>query len=190
MLHHAEGIGPGSGRGRPPALPAVPGTIITNRLLLQLGMLRHQMQMTWVWLYDFVQKLFPRSFEVLPQLNHLILKTEKKVPGTCGSDSIVVDEIAAFLSAERDFTHLPDAPFCTKYGVTRAFLLENEDCILPASDEMVPNGLIIELDKFRTDNYLSGPSIQSWLHIICPSFQLSTKAVSYTHLTLPTSSTV
>ena len=173
MLHHAAGIGPGSGHGRPPALPAVPGTIITYRLLLQLGMLRYQMQMTWVWLYDCVHKLLPQCFEVLPRLNHLILKTEKKVPGTCSRGS--VDEIAAFLSAERDFTHLPNTPFCTKYGVTWAFLLENEDCILPASDEMVPNGLVIELDKFRTENYLSGPSIQSWLHIICPSFQLSTK---------------
>jgi len=66
MLHHAEGIGPGSGRGRPPALPAVSGTIITNRLLLQLGMLRHQMQMTWVWLYDFVHKLLSQCFKYTP----------------------------------------------------------------------------------------------------------------------------
>lgn len=171
MKCHAEGIGPGSGRGRPPALPTDSGCTITNRLLLQLGMLRHQMQMSWVWLEDMAGKLLPQNFrKVLPQLNNLILKTERKVP-----QSSSFDDIDTFLSIERDFTNLPNAPFCSKYGVTRPFLLGKEDCLLPTSDEVVPKGLIIELDKFKTENYLSGSAIQSWLQTICPSCQLSTK---------------
>ena len=155
MQHHADEIGPGSGCGRPPALPTVPGTIIILHIKTAAFTAGHADAdlMTWVWLDDFVHKLLPQCFKVLPQLNHLILKTEseKQVPGICGSGS--VDKTAAFLSAERDFTHLPKAP---KYGVMRVFLFENEDSTLPASDEIVPNGLIIELDKFRTENYLSG----------------------------------
>ena len=54
---NVKGKGPGSGRGRPPSLPVPDSGRLTNRLLLQLGYLRHKLETTWKVMEDAVQAM-------------------------------------------------------------------------------------------------------------------------------------
>ena len=96
--------------------------------------------------------LYINFFLSVLKFSHSWTTSSWKLRSKCLVFVVLVMRLQLFFLQKRDFTHLSNTP---KYGVMREFLLKNEDCILPASDETVPNGLIIELDKFRIENYLT-----------------------------------
>ena len=135
--------------GHPPALPTVPGTIITNCLLLQLGMLHHHMQIRWP---GFGLMIFYINFFLsVLKFSHSWTTSSWKLRSKCPVFVVLVMRLSFSFCRKR----FHSSPQCSQVRGDGEFLLKNEDCILPASDETVPNGLIIDLDKFRTENYLT-----------------------------------
>ena len=103
----------------PVSLPPVSG--ITNRLLLQFGLLQEQLNKTWTWMESFAKRLINEQFgRDIPHMQNLFLKTLRMVPSLSSADDVV-----RFLDEERRFDYPgSDSPFCVRFGVFRQSLLD------------------------------------------------------------------
>jgi hypothetical protein len=144
---------------------------MTNRLILQLGLLRKQLQVPWATITEISEKL---NFSV-PCLFNIVKQTLKNIPDD-------PSELGCYLDTERDFVYPKDSPFCRAFGITRAFLLDSSDAVPPqACCCHIPNGLLIELDRFKCQNNLilmKGNVVHRCLKAVCPAMNVSTKALS------------
>ena len=78
MAAYVTATGNGSGRGRPPSLPE--NVMLTNRLLLQLGLLRKSFNMTHEHLLSIAEKVTALKFG--PDCPHLSQR-EDGFPDIC-----------------------------------------------------------------------------------------------------------
>ena len=157
---HIQALGPGSGRCRPCKLNPV--SVLNNRLILQLGLLRQTMNLTWSFIIEFSKKLL----NVHQCLDSLISGVERRAEKLSCDDSHAVN---LFLEEVTDVVYPKSSPYCLKFGVTQAFLLGVQGAVTPQSTSVLPNGLVIELERFKRERRLSASDVFKWISVLCPS---------------------
>ena len=113
MSKHHAGKAPGSGRSRPPNLP--PPSTVTNRLVLQLALLREDFNLTWAQVYDTSARVLDQDLSLLPGVRRVIDGALKGFH--------CAEKKEDFLKLKLDFTFPKNSPFCERYELTRHSLL-------------------------------------------------------------------
>ncbi|XP_064873746.1 uncharacterized protein LOC135559480 [Oncorhynchus nerka] len=131
-----------------------------NRLLIQVGLLREDNQLSWGAVVDWLQKIFP-----MYQSADFRCLIERGIATTL---SLSGDARQAFLESNVNFEFV--GPICDSIGVGRADLLEITDFSEQAESIEVTNGLILELSNFVIREKIDPIVLVSWLRQFDPEF--------------------
>lgn len=131
-----------------------------NRLLIQVGLLREDNQLSWGAVVDWLQKIFP-----MYQSADFRCLIERGIATTL---SLSGDARRAFLESNVNFEFV--GPICDSIGVGRADLLEMTDFSEQAESIEVTNGLILELSNFVIREKIDPIILVSWLRQFDPEF--------------------
>ncbi|XP_041758760.1 uncharacterized protein LOC121586263 isoform X2 [Coregonus clupeaformis] len=131
-----------------------------NRLLIQVGLLREDNQLSWGAVVDWLQKIFP-----MYQSADFRCLIERGIATTL---SLNGDARQAFLESNVNFELV--GPICDSIGVGRADLLEMTDFSEQAESIEVTNGLILELSNFVIREKIDPIVLVSWLRQFDPEF--------------------
>ncbi|XP_053348198.1 solute carrier family 52, riboflavin transporter, member 2 isoform X1 [Clarias gariepinus] len=125
----------------------------TNRLLVQVGVMKEENNVSWVTVVKWLQKLFPMfrsaDFQGLIERN-----TETAV-------SLTGESRQCFLESDVNFDFA--GPICDSIGISRTDLLEMSDFSDRAKLTDVTNGLILELTSFIEREKIEPIVLVSWL---------------------------
>lgn len=128
-------------------------TPCTNRLLVQVGLIREDNKTSWVNLIKWLQKLFP-MFQTADFQGLIERNTETAI-------SLTGDTRESFFKSNVNFDFV--GPICDSIGVGRADLLEMTDFSDRANLTDVTNGLIVELTGFIEREKIDPVVLVSWL---------------------------
>lgn len=125
----------------------------TNRLLVQVGIIREDNNASWVKIIEWLQKIFP-TFQTADFQGLIERNTETAV-------SLTGDSRENFLDSYVDFDSV--GPICDSIGISRTDLLEPTDFSDRAKLTDVTNGLILELTSFIEREKIGPLVLVSWL---------------------------
>ncbi|XP_076865939.1 uncharacterized protein LOC143517377 [Brachyhypopomus gauderio] len=132
----------------------------TNRLLVQVGLMREENDISWVNVVKWLQKIFPMfqsaDFHCLIERN-----TETAM-------SLTGDARQSFLDSDVNFEFV--GPICDSIGIGRTDLLEMSDFSDRAKLTDVTNGLMLELTNFIAREKIDPIVLVSWLRNFDPMF--------------------
>ncbi|KAK3532560.1 hypothetical protein QTP86_024141 [Hemibagrus guttatus] len=126
----------------------------TNRLLVQVGLLREDNNVSWVNITKWLQKIFP-AFQSADFRGLIERNTETAM-------SLTGDSRESFLESDVNFEFV--GPICDSIGISRTDLLEMSDFSDRARLTLVTNGLILELTSFIEREKLDPVVLVSWLY--------------------------
>ncbi|XP_026875359.2 solute carrier family 52, riboflavin transporter, member 2 isoform X1 [Electrophorus electricus] len=132
----------------------------TNQLLVQVGLMREENDLSWVNVVKWLQKIFPMfqsaDFHCLIERN-----TETAM-------SLTGDARQSFLESDINFEFV--GPICDSIGIGRTDLLEMSDFSDRAKLTDVTNGLMLELTNFIAREKIDPIVLVSWLRNFDPTF--------------------
>ncbi|XP_046874488.1 uncharacterized protein LOC124466730 isoform X1 [Hypomesus transpacificus] len=131
-----------------------------NRLLIQVGLMREDNQLSWAAVVEWLQKIFP-----MHQSADFHALIERGIATTL---SLGTEARLTFLESNVNFDFV--GPICDSIGVGRADLLEMKDFSERASSVEITNGLILELSNFVIREKVDSLMLVSWLRIFNPLF--------------------
>ncbi|KAI5608014.1 riboflavin transporter 1 isoform X1, partial [Silurus asotus] len=126
----------------------------TNRLLVQVGLLREDNNVSWVNVVKWLQKIFP-MFQSADFRGLIERNTETAM-------SLTGDARESFLASNANFEFV--GPICDSIGISRTDLLEMSDFSDRAKLTDVTNGLILELTSFIDREKIDPVVLVSWLY--------------------------
>lgn len=144
----ADFIGPQSGEG----LELDQGPC-TNRVLIQVGLLKEDNNFPWVSIIEWLKKIFP--MHQTADFRRLIER------GIATLLSLLGDSRQTFLELAVNFNFV--GPICDSIGVERTDLLKLTDFSERAQLIEVTNGLVLELDDFIQREKLAPIILVQWL---------------------------
>ncbi|CAM4636669.1 unnamed protein product [Leuciscus chuanchicus] len=131
-----------------------------NRMLVQIGLMREEQDLSWVDLIQWLQKIIPMfqsaDFQSLIERN------------TTTALSLTGDARENFLESDVNFEFV--GPICDSIGIGRRDLLEMSDFSDRAKLTGLTNGLILELTNFITREKLDPVVLVSWIRNFEPLF--------------------
>ncbi|XP_056154817.1 uncharacterized protein LOC130129047 [Lampris incognitus] len=131
-----------------------------NRLLIQVGLMREDSNLSWKAVVEWLQKIFPKhqsaDFRCL-------IETGIATTLSLGSDARLT-----FLESDVNFNFV--GPICDSIGVERADLLEMRDFSEQAKSIEVTYGLIVELSNFAVREKIDPVNLVAWLKNFNPEF--------------------
>ncbi|XP_027031327.1 solute carrier family 52, riboflavin transporter, member 2 isoform X1 [Tachysurus fulvidraco] len=134
--------------------------LCTNRLLVQVGVLREDNNASWVNITKWLQKIFP-VFQSADFRGLIERNTETAM-------SLTGDARESFFASNVNFEFV--GPICDSIGISRPDLLEMSDFSDRAKLTEVTNGLILELTSFIEREKLDPVVLVSWLCNFDPAF--------------------
>ena len=164
MSKHHAAIGPGSGRGRPHSLP--PPSTVTNRLVLQLALLKEDFHLTWPQVYDTAARVLDQDLSLLPRFKYVAAGALKGFG--CAQNK------KDFLELKLDFSFPKNSPFCEQYELTRHSLLYQDLLPIEQLKSGIPCGLVLELYNFMNAKSLNWHVFRSWLTVLSPGLPIPT----------------
>ncbi|XP_066572187.1 solute carrier family 52, riboflavin transporter, member 2 isoform X1 [Amia ocellicauda] len=131
-----------------------------NRLLVQVGLIKEENQVTWKDVVKWLEVLFPRyqsaDFKTL---------TERSITMALG---LSAEERESFLEKSVNFEYV--GPLCDSLGIGRTDLLEMSDFSDRVKSAKVTNGLVLELQSFMNKQKIDPSVLVSWLKNFNPQF--------------------
>ncbi|XP_077051514.1 solute carrier family 52, riboflavin transporter, member 2 isoform X3 [Siphateles boraxobius] len=131
-----------------------------NRMLVQIGLMREEQDLSWVDVIQWLQKIIPMfqsaDFQSLIERN------------TTTALSLNVDARENFLESDVNFEFV--GPICDSIGIGRRDLLEMSDFSDRAKLTGLTNGLILELTNFISREKLDPVVLVSWIRNFEPLF--------------------
>ncbi|XP_067281540.1 solute carrier family 52, riboflavin transporter, member 2 isoform X1 [Pseudorasbora parva] len=131
-----------------------------NLMLVQIGLMREEQDLSWVDLIQWLQKIIPMfqsaDFRSLIERN------------TTTALSLTGEARQNFLEAEVNFEFV--GPICDSIGIGRRDLLEMSDFSDRAKLTALTNGLILELTNFISREKLDPVVLVSWIRNFEPLF--------------------
>lgn len=131
-----------------------------NLMLVQIGLMREEQDLSWVDLIQWLQKIIPMfqsaDFRSLIERN------------TMTALSLTGDARQNFLESEVNFEFV--GPICDSIGIGRRDLLEMSDFSDRAKLTGLTNGLILELTNFISREKLDPVVLVSWIRNFEPLF--------------------
>ncbi|MCJ8746167.1 hypothetical protein PDJAM_G00138640 [Pangasius djambal] len=125
----------------------------TNRLLVQVGLMREDNNFSWVNVVKWLQKIFP-MFQSADFRGLIERNTETAM-------SLTGDSRESFFESNVNFEFV--GPICDSIGIGRTDLLEMSDFSDRAKLTDVTNGLILELTSFIEREKIDPVVLVSWL---------------------------
>ncbi|XP_062870918.1 uncharacterized protein LOC134333020 [Trichomycterus rosablanca] len=132
----------------------------TNRLLVQVGLIKENNNASWSNIVKWLQKIFP-VFQSA-DFHGLISRN------TATAMSLTGDSRESFLQANVNFDFV--GPICDSTGISRTDLLEMSDFSDRAKLTEVTNGLILELTNFIEREKIDPVVLVMWLRNFDPTF--------------------
>lgn len=131
-----------------------------NRMLVQIGLLREEQDVSWVDLIQWLQKIIPMfksaDFRSLIERN------------TTTALSLTGDARENFFESDVNFEFV--GPICDSIGIGRRDLLEMSDLSDRAKLTALTNGLVLELTNFISREKLDPVVLVSWIRNFEPLF--------------------
>ncbi|XP_067267118.1 solute carrier family 52, riboflavin transporter, member 2 isoform X1 [Chanodichthys erythropterus] len=131
-----------------------------NRMLVQIGLMREEQDLSWVDLIQWLQKIIPMfqsaDFRSLIERN------------TTTALSLTGDARQNFLDSDVNFEFV--GPICDSIGIGRRDLLEMSDFSDRAKLTGLTNGLVLELTNFISREKLDPVVLVSWIRNFEPLF--------------------
>ncbi|XP_051728900.1 solute carrier family 52, riboflavin transporter, member 2 [Ctenopharyngodon idella] len=131
-----------------------------NRMLVQIGLMREEQDLSWVDLIQWLQKIIPMfqsaDFRSLIERN------------TTTALSLTGDARQNFLESDVNFEFV--GPICDSIGIGRRDLLEMSDFSDRAKLTGLTNGLVLELTNFISREKLDPVVLVSWIRNFEPLF--------------------
>ncbi|KAG1948748.1 riboflavin transporter [Pimephales promelas] len=131
-----------------------------NRMLVQIGLMREEQDVSWVDLIQWLQQVIPMfqsaDFQSLIERN------------TTTAISLTGDARENFLESDVNFEFV--GPICDSIGIGRRDLLEMSDFSDRANLTGLTNGLILELTNFISREKLDPVVLVSWIRNFEPLF--------------------
>lgn len=134
--------------------------LCTNRLLVQVQLIKDNNDATWTDIVKWLQKIFP-LFQYA-DFHGLISRN------TATYMSLTGDARENFLQASANFDFV--GPICDSIGISRTDLLEMTDFSDRAKLTEVTNGLILELTNFIERENIQPMVLVTWLRNFDPTF--------------------
>ncbi|TSK31519.1 hypothetical protein Baya_3629 [Bagarius yarrelli] len=131
-----------------------------NRLLVQVGLLKEENNVSWLNITKWLQKIFP-AFQTADFRGLIERNTETAM-------SLTGDARESFFESSVNFDFV--GPICDSIGISRTDLLEMTDFSDRAKLTDVTNGLILELTSFIDREKLDPVVLVSWLYNFNPVF--------------------
>lgn len=131
-----------------------------NRMLVQIGLLREEHDISWVSLIQWLQKIIPLHQSA--DFRGLIVRN------TTTALSLTGDARLNFLESDVNFEFV--GPLCDFIGIGRRDLLEMSDFSDRAKLTGLTNGLVLELTNFIAREKLDPVVLVSWIRNFEPSF--------------------
>lgn len=125
----------------------------TNRLLVQVGLMREDNNLSWMNVVKWLQKIFP-MFQSADFRGLIERNTETAM-------SLTGDSRESFLASNVNFEFV--GPICDSIGIGRTDLLEMSDFSDRAKLTDITNGLMLELTSFIEREKLDPVVLVSWL---------------------------
>ncbi|XP_051520395.1 uncharacterized protein LOC127421407 [Myxocyprinus asiaticus] len=133
---------------------------LKNRMLVQIGLMREEREISWVNLIQWLQKIIPTHQSA--DFRSLIERNTTTVLSLKG------DARENFLKSNVNFEFV--GPICDCIGIGRKDLLEKSDFSDRAKLTGLTNGLVLELVNFIAREKLDPVVLVSWIHNFEPLF--------------------
>ncbi|KAL4629796.1 hypothetical protein GN956_G17127 [Arapaima gigas] len=131
-----------------------------NRLLVQVGLLKEDKQISWSRIVKWLQKIFP----MYKSSDFRSLIERSVATATCLNG----EAREAFLESDVNFEFV--GPICDLLGIGRSDLLEMSDFSDRVKCTEVTNGIVLELSNFVAREKIDPVVLVSWLRNFKPKF--------------------